>query len=126
MKTDSTENMLVGSRTTEKHGDGGNVETENNSGRKQKSILVIDTPNDCYDCPLYTSIGYEDGSADEYGFCDDRNILKQEEAQEKIRFDEKPKWCPLNPLPHSKQMENRWFSDDYSKGWNDCLKELEK
>ena len=30
----------------------------------------------------------------------------------------------LKPLPHSKQMENRWFSDDYSKGWNDCLDEI--
>jgi len=32
----------------------------------------------------------------------------------------------IKPMPHSKQMENRWFSDDYSKGWNDCLEELEK
>jgi len=32
----------------------------------------------------------------------------------------------LKPLPHSKQMENRWFSDDYSKGWNDCLEEIKK
>lgn len=62
---------------------------------KSKSILVFDTPTRCYDCPLYTSID----DADEYGFCDDRNILKQKEAQEKIRFDKKPKWCPLrHPL----------------------------
>lgn len=38
---------------------------------------------------------------------------------------ERPTDCPLKPLPHSKQMENRWFSDDYSKGWNDCLAEIE-
>ena len=64
-----------------------------------KSILIIDTPTRCYDCPLYTSIGDEDDLADEYGFCDDRNILKQKEAQEKIRFDAKPEWCPLrHPL----------------------------
>lgn len=56
-----------------------------------KSILIFDTPTRCYDCPLYTSI--DEG---EYGFCDDRNILKQKEAQEKIRFDEKPKWCLLS------------------------------
>ena len=59
-----------------------------------KSILIFDTPTRCYDCPLYTSI--DEG---EYGFCDDRNILKQKEAQEKIRFDKKPYWCPLrHPL----------------------------
>ena len=60
-----------------------------------KSILIFDTPTRCYDCPLYTSID----DADEYGFCDDRNILKQKEAQKKIRFDKKPDWCPLIPLP---------------------------
>lgn len=60
-----------------------------------KSILIIETPTRCYDCPLFTSID----DSDEYGFCDDRNILKQEEAQEKIRFNQKPKWCPLrHPL----------------------------
>jgi len=30
----------------------------------------------------------------------------------------------IKPLPHFKQMENRWFSDDYSKGWNACLDEI--
>ena len=57
MKTDSTENSLVGSRTTQKHGIGGNEETENSLDKKQKSILVIDTPNDCYECPCYDHEG---------------------------------------------------------------------
>lgn len=64
-----------------------------------KSILIIDTPTICYDCPLYTSIADEVGLPSEYGFCDDRNILKLKEAQEKIRFNQKPKWCPLKPMP---------------------------
>lgn len=34
--------------------------------------------------------------------------------------------CELKPMPHFKQMENRWFSDDYSKGWNACIEEIEK
>lgn len=45
----------------------------------------------------------------------------------KHRYNEehkKPIWCPLKPMPHSKQMENRWFSDEYSKGWNDCIEEI--
>ena len=75
-----------------------------------KVILVIDTPTRCFDCPLYTSIGDEDGSVDEYGFCDDRNILNQKEAQEKIRFDEKPTWCPLkHPL---KEVSNDFYIYD--------------
>lgn len=71
-----------------------------------KSILIFDTPTRCFDCPLYTSID----DADEYGFCDDRNILKQKEAQEKIRFDKKPKWCPLrHPL---KEVNNNFYIYD--------------
>ena len=87
-----------------------------------KSILIIDTPTRCYDCPLYTSIADEVGLASEYGFCDDRNILKQKEAQEKIRFDEKPKWCPLRPLPHKLQAD--WYTDGYKEGFNACLDEI--
>ena len=87
-----------------------------------KSILIFDTPTRCYDCPLYTSID----DADEYGFCDDRNILGQEEAQEKIRFDEKPTWCPLRPLPEIKYISLNNTHDDlmFQMGWNDCLDEI--
>ena len=93
-----------------------------------KSILIFDTPTRCFDCPLYTSISYEDGSADEYGFCDDRNILNQKEAQEKIRFDAKPEWCPLKPLPTD--MTGAYansFAEDYvsfTEGWDSYEKEL--
>lgn len=89
-----------------------------------KSILIFDTPTRCYDCPLYTSIG----DADEYGFCDDRNILNQEEAQEKIRFDEKPKWCPLRPLPKKLKLriQREWITDydRYEIGYNACLEDI--
>ena len=81
-----------------------------------KSILIIDTPTRCFDCPLYTSIGYEDDCT-EYGFCDDRNILKQKEAQEKIRFDEKPTWCPLRQMPDK-------AAEDLAKGL-DAMDKLE-
>ena len=104
-----------------------------------KSILIFNTPTRCYDCPLYTSIGYEDGSTDEYGFCDDRNILKQKEAQEKIRFDEKPTWCPLKQMPSKRETDIETdlssgddyisgYKDGYNRGvdvgWNRCVSEL--
>ena len=76
-----------------------------------KSVLVIDTPTTCAGCPCYDYI---------HGVC----AITYKDCE--LRKQAKPTWCPLKPLPHSKQMENRWFSDDYSKGWNDCLKELEK
>ena len=92
-----------------------------------KSILIFDTPTRCYDCPLYTSIADEVGLASEYGFCDDRNILKLKEAQEKIRFNQKPKWCPLKPLPNRKE-DLHYPCNEYlqavNEGWNNCLDEI--
>ena len=99
-----------------------------------KSILIFDTPTRCYDCPLYTSLGYED----DHGFCDDRNILKQKEAQEKIRFDKKPSWCPLRPLPEKDEEPEEEMKDfiykDYDRmasyfyglinGRNDVINEI--
>jgi len=89
-----------------------------------KSILIIDTPTRCFDCPLFT----DDEDDCHYGFCDNRNILKQKEAQEKVRFNEKPTWCPLKPLPEPKDIG--YPNDDYDvgfgDGWDACLKELQK
>ena len=53
-----------------------------------KSILIIDTPNDCYDCPCY----YEERNKCEATF---KNVEDDDI--------EKPLWCPLRPLP--KKME---------------------
>ena len=103
------------------------VLTQSETTSQSKSILVIDTPTRCFDCPLYTSIGYEDDCT-EYGFCDDRNILNQKEAQEKIRFDEKPTWCPLRPLPEPKDIgyPNEDYDVGFGDGWDACLNEIEK
>ena len=75
-----------------------------------KSVLILDTPKDCGHCLLSDFV---DGDT-----CLCRRIDKENKANDK------PSWCPLRPLPHSKQIENRWFSYDYSIGWNDCLDEI--
>ena len=77
-----------------------------------KSILVIDTPKDCYDCPCY----YED-----------RDMC--EAFDKKAKADSgRPSWCPLRPLPEPKDIG--YPNDDYDvgfgDGWDACLKELEK
>ena len=79
-----------------------------------KAVLVIDMPINCRACPLKTSV---DGLLN---YCFTGKALHIDTIFANNRL----KSCPLRPLPHSKQMENRWFSDDYSKGWNDCLKEI--
>lgn len=49
--------------------------------------------------------------------------IDDEKVNESIKYVED---AEVKALPHSKQIENRWFSYDYSIGWNDCLEELEK
>jgi len=77
-----------------------------------KFVLVINLADDMAEA-------YEDFTVD----YDLRGTPKEDQTvNESIKYIEgaKPK-----PLPHSKQMENRWFSDDYSKGWNDYLEEIQ-
>lgn len=78
-----------------------------------KAILVVDMPKCCDMCPLFYYEAFTCQGV-EYGVFNDKWDI------------ERQAWCPLKPMPHSKQIENRWFSGDYSKGWNDCLEELEK
>lgn len=54
-----------------------------------KAVLVIDMPNDCYDCPCY----YEERNKCEVTF---------ENIEDDI---ERPSWCPLKPLPHKKDID---------------------
>ena len=79
-----------------------------------KSILVIDTPKDCYDCPCSNEGCY---------LCQISRRQLEDDFQEK-----RPSWCPLKPLPEPKDMG--YPNDDYDvgfgDGWDACLKELQK
>ena len=48
-----------------------------------KSVLIIDTPKSCLDCPLQ-----------DY----DCKAIKDDHKYE-TREDRRPDWCPLKPLP---------------------------
>lgn len=60
-----------------------------------KSVLVIDTPTHCGECPVK---------------CQMRGI------------NHVPTWCPLKPLPHKLQAD--WYTDGYKEGFNACLDEI--
>lgn len=77
-----------------------------------KSILVIDTPRDCFGCPCYSSI--ENGIY----FCNKENriISKQDIA----KF--KPDWCPLRDLPEKYEP----VSMNFERGFNACIYEILK
>ena len=116
MKTDSTENMLVGSRTTEKHGDGGNEETENNSGRKQKSILVIEEmPTECIECQFCRILADDKPT-------ETRCILTAKRNEDGVNT--RAEWCPLKPLPEkmiAEMVMGNKFAEGCVHGWNDCI-----
>ena len=78
-----------------------------------KSILIVDTPKDCYDCPL----SREDEIYGKHTFiCIGYNAEIED-------IGTKADWCPLKSLP---QKKNTDFHPNivYANGWNDCLKEI--
>ena len=74
-----------------------------------KSILVMDTPKNCYECPLNNN-----------HFCDATNncTLKY--------VDCKPRWCPLKEVPNRYDNVSCDGSSFYhmSVGWNSCIDEI--
>lgn len=90
-----------------------------------KSVLVIDTPENCYDCPFGTSYC---GELEYEGLCeladclDCDEILITEEHYD-CESKSKPVWCPLKPLPEKKEyivpndnVESQ--KDIIAVGWN--------
>ena len=80
-----------------------------------KSILVIDTPDCCRECPLCSEdhMTYRD-----YCRITDKHIWTTE----------KPDWCPLKPLPEKYDMDNTPYNldynEDYERGYNACIDEI--
>lgn len=77
-----------------------------------KSILAIDTPENCCSCDL------------EYGhYCGKEKRYIDEEEFETI-----PDWCPLRDLPEKKDMEpgKTIIRAAQYEGWNMCIDEILK
>ena len=96
-----------------------------------KSVLVIDTPKSCYNCPFGTEY---------YDICIYKGNCELAEHLGKIMtllteeyygFESKsrPEWCPLKPLPEKKEyivpndnVESQ--KDIIAVGWNACLRKI--
>lgn len=89
-----------------------------------KSVLVIDTPENCYDCPFGISycceLEYE--GLCELAECLGCNEILMTEKYYDCESKSKPDWCPLIELPKKKNW-GEIFNGNV-KGWNDCLKEI--
>ena len=58
-----------------------------------KSVLVIDTPKECDECP-----------------CLNRKLWECQADKKRRSSDERPSWCPLKPMPKK-------FNDDVYEDW---------
>ena len=93
-----------------------------------KSVLVIDTPESCYDCPFGTAYC---GELEYAGYCEladclDYDVILMTEEHYDCESKSRPDWCPLKPLPEKSTIENDMT--DYQCGMVDgrsqCIDEI--
>lgn len=99
-----------------------------------KSILVIDTPKRCLDCPL----GNSEESDGEEVWCyildctSWQKGIYEDEEEEELYNSEKPDWCPLKKLSEKedakKALRYRPTTGEYEyfPGWDDGIDEILK
>ena len=82
-----------------------------------KSMLVIDTPKCCEECPLEMDVSGKYGA----------NICR---GREKYSYNpdskNKPDWCPLKDVPEKEDLSETDENYIWSEGWNHCIDEILK
>lgn len=94
-----------------------------------KSVLVIDAPENCYDCPFGTSYC---GELEYVGYCEladclDYDVILMTEEHYDYESKSRPKWCPLKPLPEKMIISKGARNADgleYAFGYNTCINEI--
>ena len=100
-----------------------------------KLVLVIDTPENCYNCPFGTeycgNYNYEGNC--ELAECLGNIMTLITEEHYGCKSESKPDWCPLRPLPEKMKLTGN-YNGEYSKtgsktlgykvGWNACINEI--
>ena len=88
------------------------VLTQSETTGQSKSILVIDTPNNCEECNIIYLQRCGEST------CDSSD------------WSRRPSWCPLRPLPPRKNNNESemvgclQMDIGYTLGWNSCLDEI--
>lgn len=78
--------------------------------KSDKSVLVIDTPESCEECPLFA-----------FECC---HVRRKEIPMENITQGIKPEWCPLKCLPEKGTMDNVEpcaYNEGFIDGRNHCI-----
>lgn len=93
-----------------------------------KSVLVMETPENCYVCPFGTEYC---GNLEYAGYCEladclDCDVILITEEHYDCESKSRPDWCPLKPLPEKSTIENDMT--DYQCGMvdgrNQCIDEI--
>lgn len=81
-----------------------------------KSILILETPDRCFDCPCYK----------QYVQTDECGILEKELLNDNL-WNGRPDWCPMFSIPERSQDKRQWdeYEDGWDDGWNSCISYLE-
>lgn len=94
-----------------------------------KSVLVIDTPENCYDCPFGTeycgNLEYE--GCCKLADCLDYDVILMTEEHYDYESKSRPEWCPLKPLPEKMIIPRGARNTDgleYASGYNTCINEI--
>lgn len=87
-----------------------------------KAILVMDMPSSCIDCRFCREIDEGINACCE--------IMDEPNDNELCRMidvsypQEKPDWCPLNPMPQRANHPDWCDGGRYDKGYNSCIDEI--
>ena len=89
----------------------------------RKAFLVIDIPSCCNECPICASYAESAFSIREYWCTVSDNIS--------VDPDDKPRWCPLKPVPEKydiEAMRNKPHDIDcdweFESGYNTCIDDI--
>ena len=93
-----------------------------------KSALVIDTPENCYDCPFGTAYC---GELEYVGYCEladclDYDVILMTEEHYDCESKSRPDWCPLMDLPEKDNGDYpaNTFDAGFVEGRNQCIDEI--
>ena len=93
-----------------------------------KSVLVIDTPENCYDCPFGTAYC---GELEYVGYCElagclDYDVILMTEEHYDCEIKSRPEWCPLMDLPEKDNGDYlaNTFDAGFVEGRNQCIDEI--
>ena len=93
-----------------------------------KSVLVMNTPENCYDCPFGTAYC---GELEYVGYCElagclDYDVILMTEEHYECESKSRPEWCPLMDLPEKDNGDYlaNTFDAGFVEGRNQCIDEI--